>query len=114
MLTGEAKDRNVTPRRDFGWAKGKFGFGAVEIAARGEQIRFGSAEHIGLPSRSTRAANLVSASERAATFGVNWYLNRRVKVLFNGVREQIEDREKTPIRGVQTYWSKYVRIQFAL
>ena len=114
VLTGEAKDRNVTPRRDFGWAKGKFGFGAVEIAARGEQIRFGSAEHIGLPSRSTRAANLVSASERAATFGVNWYLNRRVKVLFNGVREQIEDREKTPIRGVQTYWSKYVRIQFAL
>ena len=114
VLTGEDKDRNVTPRRDFGWAKGKFGFGAVEIAARGEQIRFGSAEHIGLPSRSTRAANLVSASERAATFGVNWYLNRRVKVLFNGVREQIEDPEKTPLRGVQTYWSKYVRIQFTL
>lgn len=114
VLTGEDKDRNVTPKRDFGWSKGSFGFGAVEIAARAEQIRFGSAEHIGLPSRSTRAANLVAASERAATFGVNWYPNRRVKVLFNAVREHIEDREKTPVRGVQTYWSKYVRIQFTL
>ena len=114
VLTGEKKDRYVIPRHVFGWANGKFGFGAVEIAARGEQIRFGSALHLVSPSRSTRASNLVSASERAATFGVNWYLNRWVRVQFNGVREQIEDPEKTPIRGVQTYWSKYVRIQFTL
>lgn len=114
VLTGEDKDRRVIPRHNFGWAGGRFGFGAIEIAARGEQIRFGSAEHIGPPSRSTRAVNLVSASERATTFGVNWYLNRRVKVVFNGVREQIEDREKTPILGIHTYWSKYVRIQFTL
>ena len=55
------------------------GFGAVQIAARYEQLRFGSAEHPGLPSRSTRAANIFSASERVATFGVNWYLNQNYK-----------------------------------
>ena len=111
VLTGEKKDRYVIPKRPFGWGTG---FGAFEIAARGEQIRFGSAEHPGTPSRSTRAANLASASERVATFGVNWYLNRWVRVQFNGLRETIEDPDKVPVRGIQSYWSKYVRIQFSL
>ena len=90
------------------------GFGAVQIASRYEQLRFGSAEHPGLPSRSTRAANIYSASERVATFGVNWYLNRFVRIQFNWVRELIEDSQRAPIRGQDTYWSRYLRIQFKI
>ena len=54
----------VKPRRDFGTGKG---WGALEIASRYEQLRFGSAEHPGLPSRGSRAANIYSESERVAT-----------------------------------------------
>jgi len=99
------------PRREF--IRGH-GFGAIQIVARYEQMRFGSAEHPGLPSRSTRAANIYSESERIATFGVNWYLNRFVRVQYNAIREVIEDLQKAPILGQSTYWSRYVRIQFVM
>jgi phosphate-selective porin len=109
VVTGEKTAGGVTPRKSF--VRGR-GIGAVELAARYEQMRFGSAEHPGLPSRSSRAANIVSESERIATFGVNWYLNRFVKIQFNAYREVIEDLQKVPIAGEDTYWSHYVRIQF--
>jgi phosphate-selective porin len=111
VVTGENSADGVTPRRNFVTGRG---FGAVQIAARYEQLRFGSAEHPGLPSRSTRAANIFSASERVATFGVNWYLNRFVRIQFNWVRELIEDTQRAPIRGLDTYWSRYLRIQFRM
>ena len=110
VVTGE-KSGDVTPRRNLVTGRG---FGAVQIASRYEQLRFGSAEHPGLPSRSTRAANIFSASERVATFGVNWYLNRFVRIQFNWARELIEDSQRAPIRGQDTYWSRYVRIQFKI
>jgi hypothetical protein len=110
VVTGEKTSGGVVPKRDF--VRGK-GVGAVELMARYEQLRFGSAEHPGLPSRSSRAANVLSESERIATFGVNWYLNRFVKIQFNGIREVLEDPFKTPIPGVDTYWSKFLRIQFS-
>ncbi len=116
VLTGEKKGTGVEPRKPFIWwgRGGGHGLGAVEIAGRYEQIRFGSAEHPGLPSRSPRGANLAAASERVATFGVNWYLNRFMRVQFNAIRELIEDVERAPITGQDTYWSRYVRIQFVL
>jgi phosphate-selective porin OprO/OprP len=111
VVTGEKTEGGVTPRRSFAWGRG---IGAIQLAARYEQIRFGSSEHPGLPSRSSRAANILSSSERVATFGVNWYLNRFTRVQFNGIRELIEDVEKAPIRNQDTYWSRYLRIQFVL
>jgi phosphate-selective porin len=111
VVTGEKTAGGVVPRREF--VRGH-GFGAVQIVARYEQMRFGSAEHTGLPSRSTRAANIYSESERIATFGVNWYLNRFVRVQYNAIREVIEDLQKAPILGQSTYWSRYVRIQFVM
>jgi phosphate-selective porin len=110
VVTGEKPAGGIVPRRDF--IKGR-GFGAVQLAARYEQLRFGSSEHPGLPSRSSRAANIFSTSERIATFGVNWYLNRFVLIQVNDLREVIEDSLKAPIPGVSTYWSKFVRIQFS-
>ncbi len=67
VVTGEKTAGGVKPRKDFGTGRG---FGAVQLVARYEQMRFGSAEHPGTPSRSSRGANLTSASERIATFGV--------------------------------------------
>lgn len=111
VITGESTAGGVRPRKDF--VSGK-GIGAIQVAARYEQLRFGSAEHPGSPSRSPRAANLSTASERIATFGINWYWNRFTRVQFNFVREVIEDMQKVPINGIDTYWSRFVRIQFAL
>ncbi|MCX6590985.1 MAG: porin [Acidobacteria bacterium] len=111
IITGEQKQNVVKPRRDFGTGKG---LGALEIASRYEQIRFGSAEHPGLPSRSSRAANIYSESERVATFGVNWYLNRHMRIQYNWIREVIEDKRNAPIPGIGTYWSKYARMSFVL
>src|SRR5262249_49661383 len=111
VVTGEQTAGGVKPRKDF--LRGK-GIGAIQIVGRYEQLRFGSAEHPGTPSRSSRGANLASASERIATFGVNWYLNRFTRVQLNIYREVIEDLQKAPIVGIDTYWSRYLRIQFVL
>jgi phosphate-selective porin len=109
VVTGEKSSGRIVPRRDF--IRGR-GIGAVQLAARYEQLRFGSAEHPGSPSRSPRAANILSASERIASFGVNWYQNRFTKVQFTALREVLEDPVKAPIPGVDTYWSKFLRIEF--
>ncbi len=116
VITGEKKAGGVEPRKPFVWwgHGGGHGLGAIEVASRYEQIRHGSSEHIGLPSRSSRAANIAAASERVATFGVNWYLNRFMKIQFNGIRELIEDPERSPILGRNIFWSRYVRMQFVL
>jgi phosphate-selective porin len=111
LVTGEKKEKHVLPRRNFITGRG---IGAVELAGRYEQIRFGSSEHPGLPSRSSRAANIYSTSERVATFGVNWYVNRFVRIQFNALREVIEDVRNAPISGIDTYWSRFVRVQFVL
>ena len=110
MVTGEKSAGGVEPRHNFvpGPRLGR----ASNSPSRLEQLRFGSAEHPGLPSRSSRAANISGDSERIATFGANWYVNHRVMVQFNAYRELVEDLQKTPINNVGTYWSRFVRIQF--
>ena len=111
VVTGEPTAGGVKPKKDFVLGRG---IGAIQILARYEQLRFGSSEHPGNPSRSSRAANVTSASERMATFGVNWYWNRFTRIQFNAMREVIEDILRVPINGVDTYWSRYVRVQFVL
>ena len=110
-VTGEKKASGIEPRREF---LRKWGMGAVELAIRYEQIRFGSSEHPGAPLRHTRAANLVPASDRVWTFGVNWYLNRWMKVQFNGVRERIEDIVRMPVPGENLLWSRIIRLQVSM
>ncbi|MBI1791044.1 MAG: hypothetical protein HYR60_26240 [Acidobacteria bacterium] len=111
VVTGEAKAGGVRPRRDFLLGHG---FGAWELAGRLEQLRFGSSEHPGRPSRSIRAANILPNSDRAWTFGVNWYLNRFLKVQLNGAHEKLEDLFRAPYPGYQVYWVKLLRIQAVL
>ncbi len=112
-VTGENKAGGIEPRRDFLWGHGA---GAVELAVRYEALRFGSSEHPGLPSRATRAANILGNSDRVWTFGVNWYWNRFVKIQFNGIREMLEDTHqgRSPIAGRGLYWMRIVRLQFVM
>jgi phosphate-selective porin OprO/OprP len=111
VVTGERTAGGIQPRKELlrGW-----GFGAVEIAARYEQLRFGSAEHPGRPSRSVRAANVLGNSDRLWTFGVNWYVNRWVKIQGNFIRERFEDDFRSPIPGQSLFWSRIVRLQFVM
>jgi phosphate-selective porin OprO/OprP len=91
------------------------GIGALEVAARYEQMRFSSAGSAGaLPSRSTRAANVFAQSDRVWTFGVNWYVNRWIKTQVNGIREQIEDTQRSPVPGKPRLWTWVLRIQYIL
>ncbi len=113
LVTGERKSGNVNPRRDL---LPGLGIGAWELAARYEQLRFGSEEHPGLPSRTPRAANILGNSDRVWTLGATWYWNRWVKIQFNAVHERIEDplQDRSPIHGIGAYWMRLVRIQFVM
>ena len=110
-ITGEPKADNIEPRKPF---LQNWGMGALEVAARIEQLRFGSSEHNGRASRSPRAANILGNSDRAWTVGLNWYLNRWSKIQFNLVREKIEDIQRSPILGQDRYWTRLCRLQFVM
>lgn len=113
LVTGEKKTDTITPRREFLLGRG---FGAVELATRYEVLRYGSADHPGKASRSSRAANILGNSDRAATFGVNWYWNRFVRVQFNASREEIEDPYRLPgyVTNQTLYWMRMWQVQFVL
>jgi phosphate-selective porin OprO/OprP len=111
ILTGQKYADRDEPNREFIFGRG---FGAVELAGRLEGIRYGSADHIGRPSRSPRASNVTSASDRAVTLGINWYWNKHFKVQLNGIREKLEDLTRTPLEGESTYWTRVIRVQFIL
>lgn len=51
VVTGEKKAGGIEPRKDF---LSGHGIGAVELAARHEQLRFGSSEHPGRPPAARR------------------------------------------------------------
>jgi phosphate-selective porin OprO/OprP len=111
LLTGGKYDVRDEPKRLFLFDRG---IGAVELAGRFDTIRFGSAEHPGNPSRTPRAANILGNSDRAWTFGLNWYWNRFFKVQFNAVREKLEDIQRTPVPAETIFWMRLVRVQLVL
>ena len=97
-VTGDDKEDGLTATKH---PIGK-GIGAIELAGRLENLRVdsGSAE---APSLSPRAETIVGNSIRAITFGVNWYLNRWLKVQANLVRETIEDPAQGPLPSQASY-----------
>jgi phosphate-selective porin len=115
LLTGEAKDSDVRPRRPIFQG----GIGAVEAVARFEQLSFGSTGTNGEPAfANPRAANLLRNRDDVLTMGVNWYLNRWFKVQSDAIRETFEDPQRSPIveeivGEPRSYWSYVTRLQFA-
>jgi phosphate-selective porin OprO and OprP len=110
-LTGESKaDGLDNPRRPF--LQG--GIGAVELAARIERITFGTTSTDGDASTSPRADVYLGNSNRVVTFGVNWYLNRWVKVQFNFIRETMTDPAQGPLPTQPAFSSRVFRFQFQI
>jgi phosphate-selective porin OprO and OprP len=111
VLTGERSDRTINPRRSLFMG----GFGAVQVAGRFERIWFDSRK-TGEPAFSNaRAEVILPNGDKVLTLGVNWYLNRWVKLQLNAVHETIEDAGRTPLLDGETkFWSSVFRAQFVL
>ena len=112
ILTGERKKRPLRADADF--LQG--GTGAIELASRYERLWFDSAAGDSTdPASSTpRSANILANGDKALTLGVNWVLNRFLKLQFNAVREQVEDPQRSPIANGGAFWSRMMRLQIVL
>ena len=111
VVTGENTAGGVEPRRPVH----RGGPGALELAARVEELRFSSAGGgNGEPFTNPRAANILSNRDRVVTFGANWFLNAFGRVTFNAVRETIEDPARSPLAERTRFWTGVVRLQFVM
>ncbi len=106
FVTGEDKDSNVNPRRPL--LQG--GIGAIELAARYDQLGFASASTTGTPFTNPRADYQLPNSNRVWTFGVNWLTTRWTRVLVNAIHEDFEDEARTPETGTTSFWSGLIRL----
>ena len=115
ILTGEDKDGDVTPNDPLFQG----GFGLFEIGARYDELTFKSASTEGQAFRNPRADHLLPNTVSTITFGVNWLVNRWVKVVANGFRQSYLDPERAPrVVGQETFgptefWSGLLRFQVA-
>ena len=88
-------------------------YGSLELAARYETLSFSSAAS-GEQSTSDRADTVLGNRERAMTLGVNWYVNRWVKVQANLIREDIKHPTMGPMPTRSAFWSRALRLQLAI
>ncbi|HET7698075.1 MAG TPA: porin [Vicinamibacterales bacterium] len=109
-LTGEKKSRVQRPRKPLFQG----GFGAVEVGARIESLRFRSGVSGETPSTSPRADVIVGNRNQVTTLGVNWYINRFVKIQANFIREKLDDPAQGPLPSKASFNTKAIRFQFAL
>jgi phosphate-selective porin len=86
----------------------------VELAARIERIDFGSVADNDVPSSGPRADVILGNSDRLETFGVNWYVNRWVKIQANIIRETLDDPSQGPLPSQPSFWSQVIRFQFSM
>ena len=89
-------------------------FGRIEAAARHEALSFGSGSNSEEPSTSTRANTVLGNSDRVTTIGVNWHVNRWVKLQANVIHEAIGRPSMGPAPGFAGFWSRAIRLQLAL
>jgi phosphate-selective porin OprO/OprP len=110
VLTGESKAGGIRP----GNSLFAGGMGAVEIGTRLETLAFGSVADQGPAFRNPRADHLLGNADRVWTTGVNWYVNRWVKLQGNAIREALDDAERTPVPGRRVFWSGVLRMQLVI
>jgi phosphate-selective porin OprO/OprP len=107
LVTGESKEDFNNPRRPLF----NGGIGAFELAVRYEVLQFESEEKVGPAFRNPRAEHILSNSDRALTLGINWFVNRWVRVTANVIREEFEDAARTPLPGTTEFRSGVARLQ---
>jgi phosphate-selective porin len=110
LVTGEKKTRTVRPRRSlFG------GPGAVEIAARYEELRFDDVKNEGFESAGSRAANIRPAGYQAFSGGLSWWPSSFLRLVGNVVVERYDDALRAPEPGNKgNYVSLLGRVQVHL
>jgi phosphate-selective porin len=90
------------------------GAGAIQLVARLESLAFASHAPGEPPLRNPRAANVLPNDIRAATFGLNWFPIRFVKVQWNLIREHLQDPERRPDPARAWNTGTVFRAQFAM
>lgn len=110
VITGDRKNWPVTPRREL--ARG--GAGAVELVGRYERLSFDGLGGQDEAFRHPRADTILPSGDRVLTWGVNWYVNRWVKLQLHAMREQLEDPERHPRADGAAFWNTMFRLQCAL
>ena len=110
VITGEKKSRVHRPKGPLFQG----GFGAIEVGARVESLRFRSGTSSEAPSTSPRADVIVPNRDQATTLGVNWYINRFIKIQANFIREKIDDPAQGPVPAKTTFNTTAIRFQFSL
>jgi hypothetical protein len=48
------------------------------------------------------------------TLGVNWYVNRWIKLQFNTIKETLSDPELGPLPSKASFWTRVFRLQLSL
>jgi phosphate-selective porin OprO and OprP len=109
-ITGEKKSRVHRPKKPLFQG----GYGAVEVGARIESLRFKSGASGEAPSTSPRADVIVGNRDQVMTVGVNWYINRFFKIQANFIREKLDDPSQGPLPSKASFNTKAIRLQFAL
>ena len=108
-ITGEKKSRVQRPKKPLFQG----GYGAVEVGARIESLRFKSGASGEQGSTSPRADVILGNRDQVTTLGVNWYINRFLKVQSNFIREELDDPSQGPLPGQASFTSKTIRLQFS-
>ena len=89
-ITGERKDGRLEPRRPL--ARG----GAVELAARIEELRFAGVSQPGAAFNFPGSQRVTGNADRVMTVGVNWYLTPHVRLQQNYAVEWVADPDSSP------------------
>ena len=71
-------------------------------------------QRCGERSTSARADAVLGNSDRVTTLGVNWHVNRWVKVQANLIREDIGRPSMGPLPERSSFWSRVFRLQLTL
>jgi phosphate-selective porin len=88
--------------------------GRAQLAARFEGLRFGSvASQDDVASISPRADPISATRDRLATIGMNWRVNRWVRLQGNVLRESVTTTQG-PLAGRGAFWSRVLRVQLNL
>ncbi|MEZ5316200.1 MAG: porin [Vicinamibacterales bacterium] len=101
VVTGQPKASLVSPSRGIGYGP----FGAVEVAARIEHLRFRA------PAPSGAG---VANGDRILTTGVTWVLNAWLRMQVNVVREHLDHAIAGTAPARTTFWGRVFRLQFAI
>jgi phosphate-selective porin OprO/OprP len=110
-ITGEKKSSVDRPKKPLFPG---LGYGAIELAARIENLTFRSGASGEPGSTSPRADVILGNGDQVTTFGVNWYVNRWFKIQANFIRETLDDPSQGPLPSKPSFSSTAIRFQFSM